>query len=210
MTKKIAVIDYGFGNIKSVCNALSACEAEPVIISRPADLKNFGGAILPGVGSFGPASEFLVKSGFDAGIGEYIKAGKMLYGICLGFQLFFTTSFENGKFNGLNLIEGEVEKFEFADKKLKIPHMGWNSVKINDTNDAKKMFKGIADGEDFYFVHSYYASPADNNKVSSFCNYGIDFCSSAAFENIWGSQFHPEKSGDKGLVILKNFIGAVK
>jgi glutamine amidotransferase len=225
--KKIAVIDYGFGNIKSVLNALNFCGANAGVINSPDELSKYGGAILPGVGAFGPASDFLKKSGFDAAICNYVKSGKMLYGICLGFQLFFTAGYENGKYGGLNLIEGEVRKFDFsglshcgdnrcgAEKndgapavrsKLKIPHMGWNNVKQTHTDGAKKMFDATEDGENFYFVHSYYAMPEDKNKASSFCNYGIDFCSSAAFENVWGSQFHPEKSGDKGLQILKNFI----
>jgi glutamine amidotransferase len=208
MNKKIAVIDYGFGNIKSVLNALHFCGAAADVINLPEELSKYGGAILPGVGAFGPASEFLKSGGFDQAIRAYVKSGKMLYGICLGFQLFFTKSYEDGEHNGLNLLEGEVKKFEFEDKTLKVPHMGWNGVRQTQSPDAKKMFASIEDNENFYFVHSYYAMPADKNKASSFCSYGIDFCSSVAFENVWGSQFHPEKSGDKGLKILKNFIEA--
>jgi len=208
--KKIAVIDYGFGNIKSVQNALNFCGAEPVVISSPEKISEFGGAILPGVGAFGPASEFLVKDGFDAAIREYVKSGKMLYGICLGFQLLFTKGYEGGNYNGLDLIKGDVKKFELPDKSMKIPHMGWNNIKITDTAAAKKMFAGISDGESFYFVHSYYASAENKAQASSFCNYGIDFCSSVASENVWGSQFHIEKSGEKGLRVLKNFLSEVK
>ncbi|AKL97800.1 imidazole glycerol phosphate synthase subunit HisH [Endomicrobium proavitum] len=208
--KKIAIIDYGFGNIKSVQNALNFCGAEPVVINSPDKISDFNGAILPGVGAFAPAAEFLVKDGFDCAIRQYVASGKMLYGICLGFQLFFTKGYEGGQHKGLGLLNGEVKKFEFKNNNLKIPHMGWNGVKINNTPEAKKMFAEISDGENFYFVHSYYAKPENNIQVSSFCNYGIDFCSSAAFENVWGSQFHPEKSGGKGLQILKNFLGEVK
>ncbi|MDR3113692.1 MAG: imidazole glycerol phosphate synthase subunit HisH [Endomicrobium sp.] len=208
MNKKIAVIDYGFGNIKSVLNALNFCGSTADIINLPEELSKYDGAILPGVGAFGPASEFLRNGGFDQAIRSYVKSGKMLYGICLGFQLFFTKGYENGEHNGLNLLEGEVKKFGFEDKTLKVPHMGWNCVRQTQSSDAKKMFNAIEDNENFYFVHSYYAMPSDKNKASSFCNYGIDFCSSIAFENIWGSQFHPEKSGVKGLEILKNFIEA--
>lgn len=207
---KIAVIDYGFGNIKSVLNALAFCDAESFVINSPEKISEYDGAILPGVGSFGPAAGFLRAAGFDTAIHEYVSSGKMLLGICLGFQLFFTKGYENGEHDGLGLIEGEVRKFSFIDNKFKIPHMGWNEISITETDDALKMFNGIQNGENFYFVHSYYAMPLNKEKASSFCNYGIDFCSSAAYKNIWGCQFHPEKSGEKGLKILSNFINEVK
>ncbi|MDR2426247.1 MAG: imidazole glycerol phosphate synthase subunit HisH [Endomicrobium sp.] len=207
---KIAVIDYGFGNIKSVLNALAYCRAEGEVINSPEKILEYDGAILPGVGSFGPAADFLKSAGFDKAIHEYAGSGKMLLGICLGFQLFFTKGYENGRHQGLNLIEGEVKKFSFNDNNMKIPHMGWNKIAIADNVYAKKMFDGIDDKEDFYFVHSYYAMPENKEKVSSFCDYGIEFCSSIAYKNIWGSQFHPEKSGEKGLKILSNFINEVE
>ncbi|MCL2799045.1 MAG: imidazole glycerol phosphate synthase subunit HisH [Endomicrobia bacterium] len=209
MSQKIAIIDYGFGNIKSIINALKFCGSEYEVINSPEKISNFGGAILPGVGAFGPASYFLRESGFDISIRNYVNSGKMLFGICLGFQLFFAKSYENGTHEGLGLIEGEVKKFEFPDSSLKVPHMGWNNVRITDTSYAKKMFAGIVSSENFYFVHSYYALPSDKSKASGFCDYGVEFCSSAAFENVWGSQFHPEKSGDKGLKIISNFINEV-
>ncbi|MDR2191715.1 MAG: imidazole glycerol phosphate synthase subunit HisH [Endomicrobium sp.] len=212
--KNIAVIDYGFGNIKSVLNALNFCaKSLPLkadVISLPNELLQYDAAILPGVGAFGPAVNFLKTQGFNEALRSYVKSGKMLYGICLGFQLFFTTGYENGVYEGLNIVEGEVKKFEFDVHTLKIPHIGWNSVNQTHTDGAKQMFNGVEDKENFYFVHSYYAMPKDKTKASSFCNYGIDFCSSVAFENVWGSQFHPEKSGEKGLKILMNFIEAAK
>ncbi|MDR1194978.1 MAG: imidazole glycerol phosphate synthase subunit HisH [Endomicrobium sp.] len=207
---KIAVIDYGFGNIKSVLNALAYCNAEGNVIDSPGKISEYNGAILPGVGSFGPAADFLKSAGFDKAIAEYAASGKMIFGICLGFQLFFTKGYENGEHSGLNLIEGEVKKFSFEGNELKIPHMGWNKVNITDGVYAKKMFEGINDKEDFYFVHSYYAVLDNNEKASGFCDYGIEFCSCAAYKNVWGSQFHPEKSGEIGLKILSNFINEVK
>ncbi|MDR1926118.1 MAG: imidazole glycerol phosphate synthase subunit HisH [Endomicrobium sp.] len=210
MQTKIAVIDYGFGNIKSVVNALHYCNAQGCVIDSPLQIADFNGAILPGVGAFGPATDFLKLKGFDKAIHDYVNSGKMLYGICLGFQLFFTKSYENGEREGLNLVSGEVKKFEFKDKTLKIPHMGWNNIEILDSIFAKKMFNAISDKEFFYFVHSYYAVPTNSQIVSSFCSYEINFCSSIAYKNIWGSQFHPEKSGKKGLKILSNFIDEVK
>ena len=210
MSTKIAVIDYGMGNLKSVLNALKFCGADAYIISSPSKISEYGGAILPGVGSFGPAADFLQAELFSRAIREYANSGKMIFGVCLGFQLFFSKGFENGEYQGLGLIKGDVRKFEFAGNKLKIPHMGWNSVEIADTPFAKKMFAGIKNNEYFYFVHSYYCTPENKQKASSFCNYGTDFCSSAAYENIWGCQFHPERSGENGLKILSNFINEVK
>jgi glutamine amidotransferase len=210
MTKKVAIIDYGFGNIKSVVNAIVFCEAQPVIISKTDELKNYGGAILPGVGAFAPAAEFLRKSNFDKAISDYVLSGKMLYGTCLGFQLLFTKSYENGEHNGLDLISGEVSRFEFNDKNLKIPHMGWNTIEITDNSNAKKMFDGISNNENFYFVHSYYACLKNVLQAASWTEYGIKFCSTIAMDNVWGSQFHPEKSETMGLKLMSNFIKAIK
>jgi glutamine amidotransferase len=207
---RIAIIDYGMGNLRSVTNALKHCGAGAYIISSPNKISEYDGAILPGVGSFGPASDFLQAELFNHAINEYVKSGKMLLGVCLGFQLLFLKGFENGEYTGLGLIEGDVRKFELPEKKYKIPHMGWNSVKITDTPYAKKMFSGVNDNEYFYFVHSYYCTPKNTEKASGICNYGVDFCSCAAYENIWGCQFHPERSGDNGLKVLKNFINEVK
>lgn len=207
---KIAIIDYGMGNLRSVSNALKYCDADAYIISSPEKISEYDAAVLPGVGSFGPAADFLQAKLFDQAIHEYVKSGKMILGVCLGFQLFFSKGFENGEYHGLGLIEGEVRNFELPDKKYKIPHMGWNSIKITDSVYAKKMFSGINDNDYFYFVHSYYCTPKDMQKASGICNYGIDFCSSVAYENIWGCQFHPERSGDNGLKVLKNFINEVK
>jgi glutamine amidotransferase len=210
MQTKIAVIDYGCGNIKSVINALHYCNAQGCVIDSPSQIADFNGVILPGVGAFGPAIDFLKSKGFDKAICDYASSGKMIYGICLGFQLFFTKGYENGKYEGLNLVSGEVKKFKFKDNILKVPHMGWNNIEILDGISAKKMFNALSDREFFYFIHSYYAIPTDLQIISSFCSYEIKFCSSIAYKNIWGSQFHPEKSGVKGLKILSNFIEEVK
>jgi glutamine amidotransferase len=206
---KIAIIDYGFGNIKSVLNALKFCGADAIVISEPEELAKYGAAILPGVGAFAPAAQFLRDKGFDSAVSDFVKSGKMIYGICLGFQLFFTKGFENGEYEGLNLVEGEVKKFEFQDKNLKIPHMGWNSVEFSANPYAKIMFNGLTSGENFYFVHSYYSILKDEKNAAGWTDYGLNFCSCVAYKNIWGSQFHPEKSGDAGLKVLKNFINEV-
>ncbi|MDR2772947.1 MAG: imidazole glycerol phosphate synthase subunit HisH [Elusimicrobiota bacterium] len=206
--KKIAIIDYGFGNIKSVTNALLFCGADPVVISSPKELSNYGGAVLPGVGAFAPAIQFLKNLNFDKALLDYLSAGKMLYGSCLGFQLLFTRSFENGENVGLNIIEGDVKHFNFTDGKLKIPHMGWNNVELKNGNNIKKMFDGINDSEQFYFVHSYYVALKNPSQIGAITKYGVSFCSAVAIDNVWGSQFHPEKSGNCGLKLMKNFIGA--
>ena len=210
MNKKIAIIDYGFGNIKSVINALNYCGADPIVIQEPSKLSNYGGAILPGVGAFAPAADFLKKKGFDEAVFSYVKEGKMLYGTCLGFQILFTESFENGCHAGLNLIQGKVKRFssqnQASGKKLKIPHIGWNNVELAKTKGAKKMFDAIQDNESFYFVHSYHVVLEDEKYASGQTQYGIKFCSAIAFDNIWGSQFHPEKSGACGLRVMSNFI----
>jgi glutamine amidotransferase len=210
MNIKIAIIDYGFGNIKSVINALNHCGADPQVIQEPSKLSNYGGAILPGVGAFAPAAEFLKKKGFDEAVFSYVEQGKTLYGTCLGFQLLFTESFENGHFLGLNLIKGKVKRFipqtQASGKKLKIPHIGWNNVSFSKTEGAKKMFEGISDNESFYFVHSYHVVLEDEKYAAGWTDYGSKFCSAIAFDNIWGSQFHPEKSGVCGLKAMSNFI----
>jgi glutamine amidotransferase len=209
MSTKIAVIDYGFGNIQSVANAIKVCGAEPVIINSARELSNFNGAILPGVGAFGPAISFLQSTGFYEAVKNYVSSGKMLYGTCLGFQLLFSRSYENGDFKGLGLIEGSVKKFPI-DENLKIPHMGWNTVSLTDNSYGKKMFAKILNNENFYFVHSYYVDLKDISTAAAWTDYGIKFCSAIAIKNIWGSQFHPEKSGKSGLQIMKNFIEACK
>jgi glutamine amidotransferase len=151
---------------------------------------------------------FLHTRKFDLALDEYIKNGKMVYGICLGFQLLFDISYENGEHKGLGFIHGKVTKFNHKSIHLKVPHMGWNNIYINNTN-SNSMFRNIIDKERFYFVHSYYAIPLNSYQSSSHCIFGVKFCSSITYKNIWGSQFHPEKSGDKGLQILRNFINEV-
>jgi glutamine amidotransferase len=206
--KKIAIIDYGFGNIKSVLNALHHLNVQAYVVKDSiSQILNFDGLILPGVGAFKPAMDFLYCKGFDKVLYDYINLGKMIYGICLGFQLLFDISYENGSHKGLGLIHGEVKQFDYNNNiHLKVPHMGWNNITIINNS---KMFANIMNGENFYFVHSYYAVPYNKLQISSLCTFGIQFCSSITYKNIWGSQFHPEKSGEKGLQILRNFINEV-
>jgi glutamine amidotransferase len=168
--------------------------------------------VLPGVGSFGPAIRNLRKSGLDKTVISAVKSGKPYLGLCLGFQFLLTESAEEGRHLGFGLIEGKVKKFDFSrrpalKKKLKVPHMGWNSLKFR--RGSENMFKGIADGSYFYFVHSYYVEPNDKGVTAATADYGGAFCAAVEKDNIWACQFHPEKSGENGIRLLKNFVSEV-
>jgi len=216
MSKLIAIIDYRAGNIKSVENALKICGAKPIIATKPLHLKKSAGIILPGVGAFKDGMKNLEKRKLIKEIKSQIFKGKPFLGICLGFQLLFSYSEEHGRVKGLDILKGGVKKFKVNPVRtgisngvnLKIPHMGWNTVKLKIKNEKLKMpmFDGISDNAFFYFVHSYYAKPSEKNVVAGMTNYGINFCSAISKQNIWGVQFHPEKSGKNGLKILRNFI----
>lgn len=208
MKPKIAIIDYGMGNLRSVSKAVELCGANVSIITNAEDTKNYNALILPGVGAFAPAIKKIRENDFDVAIKEHLKEGKMFLGICLGFQLLFSLSYEGGVHKGLDIIKGNVRKFiPKRTEKLVIPHMGWNTLNISQTNkSAKQMYKGIAPQSFVYFVHSYYCQPTDKSLIATTTKYSIDFCSSVAHDNIWGCQFHPEKSSTIGLQILKNFI----
>jgi len=208
MKPKVAVIDYGMGNLRSVSKALELCGAQIDIISSADEMKKYNSIVLPGVGSFGPAINIIKSKGFDVAIKEHIKSKKMFLGICLGFQLLFSESFEDGVYKGLNIVEGTVEKFiPKQNEKLIIPHIGWNKINISQTNKfAQQMYKNIKNQDYVYFVHSYFCKPVNSDIIATITNYSIDFCSSIAKENVWGCQFHPEKSSDIGLTILKNFV----
>lgn len=212
MSSKIAVIDYGMGNLRSVSKAVELCGAEVDIITEADQVETYNAIILPGVGAFEPAIKIIKNKGFDTAIKEHISKEKMFLGICLGYQLLFSESYEDGLHKGLNIVEGSVEKFiPKKNEKLIIPHMGWNKISISKENKtAQEMYKNINDGEYVYFVHSYYCNPTDKSWTATTTNYSIDFCSSIARKNVWGCQFHPEKSSDVGLKILKNFVEKVK
>ena len=208
MNKKIAIIDYGMGNLRSVSKAVEFCGAQCDIITEATQIKNYTSIILPGVGAFEPAIKILKGKKLDTAIKDHILNKKMFLGICLGFQLLFSKSYEDGLHQGLNIVEGTVEKFvPKQDEKLIIPHMGWNKIYISKTNKtAKEMYNGIKDENYVYFVHSYFCKPIKKEYISTTTNHSIDFCSSIATDNIWGCQFHPEKSSIVGLQLLKNFV----
>ncbi len=195
----IAIIDYGLGNLGSVKNALDTLQVESIVTSDKQQIEKSDGIIFPGVGAAGVGMKNLRQSGLDKIIKEEIKKNKPFLGICLGMQLLFSYSEENDT-ECLNIISGQVRKF---DIQLKIPHIGWNQVKV------QSLFSNIPDNNYFYFVHSYYCDPADKTIVSAQTDYGIPFCSAIQKNNIYATQFHPEKSGQLGLQLLKTFSQTV-
>lgn len=202
MTSMIAIIDYGMGNIHSVRKAFESLGAESVVATRPADLEKCQKIVLPGVGAFSDAMAELKKQGMLSAIKEQIDNKKAFLGICLGMQLLFEQSQEAGKTKGLGVLQGKVKKF--SDKNsLKVPHMGWNQLKVNP---KCPLLKGIADKSYVYFCHSYYPEPKNKLDIAATCEYGVDFCALIWRQNLYGTQFHPEKSQAVGIKILKNFI----
>lgn len=198
----IAIIDYGVGNLFSLSSSFKKIGAEVMITSNPEDIKNADKLVLPGVGAFGDAAEKLSKSGLDKLIIEEANKGKKLLGICLGMQLLFDKSFEYGEHNGLGLISGNVIPMENnIPKNLKIPHIGWNALKFHN---ASPLFKYINEGDCVYFVHSFYADNCEDALIAS-SEYGKQITAAVAKDNVFGCQFHPEKSGNIGLNILKAF-----
>ncbi|WP_342306431.1 imidazole glycerol phosphate synthase subunit HisH [Methanolobus sp. ZRKC5] len=198
--KKIVIIDYGLGNLRSVQKGLEHAGASVLISSDPAEIKSADGVILPGVGAFRDAMKNVEK--VRSTINEYVASGKPMLGICLGQQMMMSTSEEGGITEGLDLVSGNVLRFPHSD--LKVPHMGWNSIKITQKHP---LFEGIPDGSFVYFVHSYFVDTGEKNTLIS-CDYGTDFAAAVVNDegNVIGTQFHPEKSGDVGLKMLKNFV----
>lgn len=198
----IAIIDYKAGNLFSVKNAFDKLGVETIITSDVSIIKKADKLLLPGVGAFENAMKNLKELRLDTIICDEIKSGKPILGICLGMQLLFNSSEEFGYHEGLNILEGKVVKFNFANEPaLKIPHMGWNSL-TNCTNS--RLFSDL-ENQFVYFVHSYHLLTDNKNYKQIMTNYGYDFCSAIEYNNIFATQFHPEKSGDVGLSILKKF-----
>lgn len=197
----IAIIDYGMGNLRSVQKALEAAGGTALITSSPDQIRKARKIVLPGVGAVRPAMDRLKELGLVEVIRSEVAAGKPFLGICLGFQLLFDSSTEGGMVSSLGIIPGVVERFPDT---VKVPQMGWNSLLIVQPDCP--MFKGVHDGACVYFCHSYYARPTKEAMTASSTDYGIRYTSSVCHNNIWGVQFHPEKSQALGLGILRNFI----
>ena len=194
----IAIVDYGMGNLRSVQKAFEYVGQNAVITDKAKDLQDASHIVLPGVGAFKDAINALDNSGLSGILKSEIAKGKPFLGICLGMQMLFDKSYEDGEYQGLGLIRGEVKRFEVD---LKIPHIGWNELIIKKRTP---LFDGIED-RNFYFVHSYHASDCLVEDIETSCEYGYEFTASVNKDNIWGVQFHPEKSGDTGLKLLTNF-----
>ncbi len=197
----IAIIDYGMGNLASVKNAFAKLGYEAGISSRPEDILAADKVVLPGVGAFADAVNNLRRDGMDRVISAVVKKQTPLLGICLGLQLLFGASEENGLHQGLGIIKGKVVKFDLPQE-YKVPHMGWNQVR--PAADSR-LFKGIKGGSYFYFVHSYYVIPEDDSYITATSDYSRDFVCALEWRNVFATQFHPEKSGEPGLRILHNF-----
>jgi glutamine amidotransferase len=202
----IAIIDYDMGNLRSVEKAFERVGAEAIVTRSPEAIKAVSHVVLPGVGAFSECMKKLEGYGLVEPVIRSIESGKPFLGICLGLQLLFEESTEFGLHKGLGIIKGRSVRFPLpgAEKgtELKVPHMGWNSVKIEKPSP---LLNDVPEGSFFYFVHSYYAVPEDPAVTLTTTNYGVDFVSSIAKDNIFGCQFHPEKSHKVGLRVLKNF-----
>ncbi len=204
----IAIIDYGMGNLRSVEKGFLKVEVEAKVVREPKEVDNARAVVLPGVGAFRDCMRNLREMSLIEPIMRAIQKGKPYLGICLGFQILFTESEEFGICKGLDIFKGKVVRFKSDTQSgLKIPHMGWNLVKIRR---MPTIFDDIKDQTFFYFVHSYYVVPDDKDIVSTTTDYGIDFTSMVWKDNILATQFHPEKSQEYGLRILKGFGNFVK
>lgn len=200
----IAIIDSGIANLRSVQKGFERAGYEAKIVEDPRALKDARGVVLPGVGAFADGITKLKEAGFVEPLLRAIEEGKPVLGICLGLHFLFSESEEFGVHTGLDLIKGRVRRFpdQTPDLKLKIPHMGWNRIRITQ---PAPLFKGIPDGSFFYFVHSYYVEPEDEGVVAATTEYGIRFASVIWRGNLFATQFHPEKSQALGLRLLENF-----
>jgi len=202
----IAIVDYGMGNLRSVQKAFEHVGASAQIVTRPEQLADATKVVLPGVGAFRDAMIHLQERGLVEPVVEAARSGRPFLGICLGLQLIFDVSYEDGEFRGLGIVPGRVVRFDFSrlpqGRELKVPHMGWNQVQWNRTCP---LTQGLTTGRHFYFVHSYYVEPADPSVSYGMCNYGYDFTAMIWRDNLYATQFHPEKSQKVGLAMLKNF-----
>lgn len=207
---KIAVIDYRMSNMYSIKNALAKLGFMTEVTSDRSKILSCDGAILPGVGSFPEAMKHIKELELDVSISDFIHSGKPFLGICLGFQLLFDKSDEIKDTLGLGIVSGEVKDFSLLNNKIRVPHVGWNNVKkkqMLDINNNLDPLKEFNEEEYFYFVHSYYVEPEQSTDIYTTTEYGgIDFCSSILKDNIFACQFHPEKSGEKGISILREIF----
>ena len=195
----IGIVDYGRGNLRSVEKGLGKAGFAAGIITSPQEMEGIEGLILPGVGAFADAMAALQRGGWIGPLLEFAQAGKPLLGICLGMQVLFEVGEEHGEHRGLGLLPGRVIRFPVGRK---IPHMGWNTVRWEK---AAPLIEGLAEESWFYFVHSYHALSPNQEVILGTSDYGVRFPAVVGRNNVWGTQFHPEKSGSSGLKLLENF-----
>jgi glutamine amidotransferase len=204
----IALIDYEIGNLGSVAKAIERVGGQVQLADTPEQIDRADKLILPGVAAFGDAMQELDRKGLVDPIRSAIGRGVPYLGFCLGLQLLFETSYEAGRHEGLGLLAGEVVRFdpaEMGDDSYRVPHMGWNQL---HPSAPCAMLDGVPDGSYVYFAHSYHVVPADENVIATRTDYGIDFVSSVCKDNIFATQFHPEKSQDIGMTVLRNFVNS--
>ena len=201
----IVIVDYGMGNLRSVQKGFEKAGYDALITSDPTQVRQASKVVVPGVGAFEDAIAELRRRDLVRPILEAIDAGKPFLGICLGLQLLFDVSYENGRHEGLGVLRGEVVRFDLPPE-YSVPHMGWNQLWIRR---PAPILEGIADGAHFYFVHSYYVVPQDAEVIATETDYRERFCSMIWRDNVFATQFHPEKSQSDGLRMLRNFAGIV-
>lgn len=199
----ITIVDYGMGNLGSVAKAFRKIGCPAVVTGDRRRIRDARAVVVPGVGAFGRCMENLACGGLDSAIRSSITAGKPYLGICLGYQILFEASEENPGVRGLGIIGGSVRKFP---ETLKVPHMGWNTIEVKRQNP---LLEGVADGTYLYFVHSYYPAPDSDEVVAATTEYGVTFSAAARQGSVFATQFHPEKSQEAGIDILKNFASFV-
>lgn len=205
---KVAVLDYGMGNLHSAAKALSAVGAQVSITRDSRVIEAADKLLFPGVGAMRDCMAEMHAAGIDAAV-ERAVFNKPVMAICVGMQALFARSAENGGVDCLGILDGQVERFEdtWQDSQgqpIKVPHMGWNTVTGMDL--AHPLWQGLEDNTHFYFVHSFYCAPSDNSIIAATCDYGVNFCASVIKDNLFATQFHPEKSHTAGLQLLKNFV----
>lgn len=203
----VVIVDYGMGNLRSVEKGFERFGFDVKVSANPAEVGNADKLVLPGVGAFQDAMDGLRQRGLIKPIVDYVQSGRPFLGICLGLQLLFSKGYEDGEHEGLGIIPGKVVRFKFSEngskERLKIPHMGWNQIDFR--KEGNPLLQDVPCNAYMYFVHSYYVSPDDNGVIATETEYGIRFTSMVWHRNIFATQFHPEKSQQYGLTILKNF-----
>lgn len=197
----ICIIDYQMGNLRSVQKAFEKVGHDSIISNHHKDIESADKLVLPGVGAFRDAIAEVRKRDLENPVRDAIESGRPFLGICLGLQMLFDVSYEYGEYEGLGVLPGKVVRFDIPSD-YKVPHMGWNQINIRQPTP---LLDGVNDGSHFYFVHSYYVSPADDSCVAAVANYPDPFCAMVWRDNLFATQFHPEKSQRDGLRILKNF-----